>query len=176
MDLDTYMNTLKEYDNKIKDIELSKQSFIAEHLPVMQEEWRLRLVEGRKTFLKLIPFIIKHKDHFLKIDSNYVVDCFHIITKVGKPLGCGYMLHDGITIKNLLKLWDKGFTYNDCPIVEYLYFDGTASITYIKDNEYVKVKTKPLDKDLIDEVTKLSYTIKKFSNDYKRFVEIKKEV
>ena len=176
MDLDTYMNTLKEYDNKIKDIELSKQSFIAEHLPVMQEEWRLRLVEGRKTFLKLIPFIMKHKDHFLKIDSNYVVDCFHIITKVGKPLGCGYMLHDGITIKNLLKLWDKGFTYNDCPIVEYLYFDGNSSITYIKDNEYVKVKTKPLDKDLIDEVTKLSYTIKKFSNDYKRFVEIKKEV
>ena len=176
MDLDTYMNTLKEYDNRIKDIELSKQSFIAEHLPVMQEEWRLRLVEGRKIFLKLIPFIMKHKDHFLKIDSNYVVDCFHIITKVGKPLGCGYMLHDGITIKNLLKLWDKGFTYNDCPIVEYLYFDGTASITYVKDGEYVKVKTKPFDKDLIDEVTKLSYTIKKFSNDYKRFVEIKKEV
>ena len=29
---------------------------------------------------------------------------------------------------------------------------------------------------LIDEVTELSYTIKKFSNDYKRFVEIKKEV
>lgn len=176
MDLETYMNTLNEYDKQIKEIELSKQQFKAEHLPKMIEDWRLMICNGRDTFLQLLPFILKHKDHFKKSEMNYVVDCFHIITKVGKPLGCGYMLHDGITIKNLLKLWDKGFTYNDCPIVEYLYFDGTASITYIKDGEYVNVKTKPLDKDLIDEVTKLSYTIKKFSNDYKRFVEIKKEV
>ena len=64
MDLNTYMNTLNEYDNKIKEIELLKQSFIAEHLPIMQEEWRLMIFNGRNTFLKLFPFIMKHKDHF----------------------------------------------------------------------------------------------------------------
>ena len=175
MDLETYMNTLNEYDKQIKEIELSKQQFKAEHLPKMIEEWRLMISDGRNAFLKLYPFLIKHKDHFANAETNYVVDCFHIITKVGKPLGCGYMIHNGITIKNLLNIWKEGFIYDDCPIVEYLYFDGTASITYIKDGDYHKAKIQPLGNDLIKKVTESSYEIKQFTNNYKRFVEIKKE-
>ena len=176
MNTNEFLSKLQEYDSKINALETEKHSFIAENSPIMFEQRKHLLENGRVLFLRKLPFIMEHKDHFLNITNNYVIDMFDIMVKVGKPLGCGYLKHDGITLKNLLKAWDLGFTYNGHPIVEYKYFDGMCTIKYIEDYSYVTIHTKPfLDEKVIKKVTEMSYKIKDYEWDYKRITDILKD-
>lgn len=176
MEIIEFLAKLKNYNANISELTVEKSNFILENASSITEQRALQLRNDKKLFLELFPFILKHKDHFLNTTTNYVVDVFAIVTKVGKPLGTGYLRHDGITLKNLLKLWDYGFIYNGYPIVEYLTVDGTSNITYIKDGVYETVKLNHrLDDTIIKKATEMSYTIKNFEWDYKRVTDIKKD-
>ena len=164
--LNEFMDKLKEYDSQIKSIEKEKENFFNEHYYEMNNKW-IDYIEDRKTmFLELFPLIMKNKKFFTRPTSEYTLDMFNIFVKVGKPLGTGALIHNGIALKNLIQLWNNGFMYEGNPILEYKYFDGKATITYIEDGEYKLTKIEPLDKDIINMVEKLSFHIKQFDNTY----------
>ena len=104
MEIIEFLAKLKNYNANISELTVEKSNFILENASSITEQRALQLRNDKKLFLELFPFILKHKDHFLNTTTNYVVDVFAIVTKVGKPLGTGYLRHDGITLKNLLKL------------------------------------------------------------------------
>ena len=51
---------------------------------------------------------------------------------------CSYRI-DKITLGNLINLWNKGFTYNDLPLIHYhiSYGDNSINIAYIENGKLI---------------------------------------
>lgn len=175
MDIKTYTNTIRDYDRQIAEITAAKNSFIQDNYTTVYNQWLAEIQEKKQAFLKLLPFILKNKEHFLNTTITYTVNAFRIYLYLGKPLGTSGISHNCITLKNLLKLWDMGFTYNGLPIVELKRFEGINDITYIENDEYKSVKNVSIPDNVLKRLREWSYKAEITDETGTDFTKIKSE-
>ena len=73
-------------------------------------------------FVRNLSFILKHKEFFKKgITGNVVVDFLTLYRSAGMVAGAGWgsSFDFKVYLKDLIDLWDNGFTYNGYPIISY---------------------------------------------------------
>ena len=71
-----------------------------------------------------------------RICADFVISGF-VINAFASPY-CSYKI-DKITVRNLIKLWNNGFVYNDLPLIHYSqsYGNNSTNITYMDNGKLI---------------------------------------
>ena len=147
--------TLSEYRQRYADIyhkiQTAEQKLRHELITTKDEFDKLyqRQQEiDKRWFVANLDFFLKHKKHFTSDFglSQIIVDFLNLYQYGGLVGGAGFggNLCHKITIKDLLNLWNDGFTYEDYPIIayeKYVYHGIKIKITYVKNCRIEVVST-----------------------------------
>ena len=102
----------------------------------------------KRWFVANLDFFLKHKKHFTSdFGLSYIIVDFLTLYHFGGLVGgagFGSDLDVKITIKDLLNLWDEGFTYKGYPIIcyeRYIHNGIKIKITYVKNCRIEVVST-----------------------------------
>ena len=147
--------TLSEYRQRYADI--------YQQIQTAEQELRHELITTKDEFDKLFQsqqeidkrWFISHLDFFLKYKQHFtshfgldeiIIDFLTLYQCGGLVGGAGFGsdLDIKISIKDLLTLWDEGFTYEDYPIIayeKYVYHGIKIKITYVKNCRIEVVST-----------------------------------
>ena len=88
-------------------------------------------------FLEHCDWIYKNRDKLQnRLCADFVVSGFVI-----NAFACPYYSYkiDKITVRNLIKLWNNGFVYNNLPLIHYSqsYGNNSTNIAYINNGKLV---------------------------------------
>lgn len=147
--------TLSEYRQRYADIyhkiQTAEQELRHELITTKDEFDKLyqRQQEiDKRWFISRLDFFLKHKKHFTSDFglSQIIVDFLNLYQYGGLVGGAGFggNLCHKISIKDLLTLWDEGFTYQGYPIIayeKYVYHGIKIKITYVKNCRIEVVST-----------------------------------
>ena len=147
--------TLQEYRRHYADLndKISQaQAELDDDLVTTKDEfsklYQRQQVIDKRWFVNNLSFILKYKKHF---QSDYglsqiIIDFLTLYRYAGLVGGAAFNPEYGckIFIKDLLNLWDEGFTYNGYPIIEYeqyIHQGKKIIITYVKNCRIEVVST-----------------------------------
>lgn len=133
MEVSIYNQYLQRIDARSLKLKGLRDAFIAKNRGNVVQTIRNRQANDRQWFIQHFSQVYRKKDAFTlgKPDASAVIDCFTIYS-IGAC--CGYRSINRLPIGRLVKLWDMGFKYQGCPVVEYVNHNGNQHINYIKSN------------------------------------------
>ena len=156
--------TLKEYRqryadlyNKIQTAEQELNRELAATQTAFDKRFQWQKEIDKRWFVANLDFFLKYKKHFTShfgLDEIIIdfLTLFHLAGMVGGA-GFGTSLDYKISIKDLLTLWDEGFTYQGYPIIayeKYIHEGIKIKITYVKNCRMEVVSTDYLYKNPLE--------------------------
>lgn len=148
MNLNDYRQRYADIYNKIQTAEQELNHELAATQTVFNRLYQHQQELNRRWFVSNISFFLKYKKHFKShfgLDE-IIIDFLTLYHHGGLVGGAGFgtSLDYKITIKDLLTLWDDGFTYKGYPIIayeKYVYHGFKIKITYVKNCRIEVVST-----------------------------------
>jgi hypothetical protein len=175
LSLNDYRQRYADIYQKIQTAEQELRNELAATKTVFDRLYQRQQEIDKRWFVANLNFFLKHKKHFTSDFglSQIIVDfltLYHFGGLVGGA-GFGSDLDVKITIKDLLTLWDEGFTYKGYPIIayeKYVYHGFKIKITYVKNcrievvsTDYLRTKNPlELPKELMEKVRKANLAFK----------------
>lgn len=174
--LKEFNQIVQQYNDQIKKLQSEKDDFIAQNEESVLLAIEKRKAENRKWFIDNFDKIWKFRKLFALGTKNasIVVDFWTI--HLYSRCSCGFAFNK-ISLGRLIKLWELGFMYDNCPVVEYVNTSVEQSVSYIKNNQLHKQKIKS---HFFPETVMKQLNHKKFENnvfaDYRTIDELKKYI
>ena len=140
MTYEEYIEKFKNYEYQIKDLIKQQIQFQRDNAEDFNKLFEKKCEDDRKWFIEHFDFIWKHKDYLKdKAPFNLIlIEFLNLYTIGGLQAGVGFNGQlNSIYLRDLIELWDKGFTYNSFPIIEYkkvIHNGKQKYITYIENN------------------------------------------
>jgi len=148
MNLNEYRQRYADIYQKIQTTEQELRNELAATKSAFDKLYQRQQDIDKRWFVANLNFFLKHKKHFTSDFglSQIIVDFLTLYHTAGLCGGAGFgsELDVKITIKDLLNLWDDGFTYKGYPIIGYEKYihDGIKiKITYVKNCRIEVVST-----------------------------------
>lgn len=146
MTYEEYIEKFKNYEDQIKDLINQQKKFKQDNDKDFNQVFAKKCENDKKWFVEHFDYILKHKD-FLKDKSPFnqiIIEFLNLYTIGGLQAGVGFNGQlNSIYLRDLIDLWDNGFTYNGFPIIEYkkiIHNRQQKNITYIENNELKTVR------------------------------------
>ena len=133
MEVSAYNQYLQRIDTRILKLNKLRDAFVAKYRSDVLRNIRNRQASDRQWFIKHFSKLYRNKHLFAlgTPNASAVIDCFTIYS-IGSC--CGGKSVSRLPIGRLVKLWEMGFKYQGCPVVEYIKHNGNHRINYIKSN------------------------------------------
>lgn len=175
MNLNDYRQRYADLYNKIQKAEQELRHELVATEKEFNKLYQRRQEVDKRWFVANLDFFFKHKKHFTSDFglSQIIIDFLTLYYFGGLISGVGFdsSLDVKITIKDLLNLWDEGFTYKGYPIIcyeRYIYQGVKIKISYIKNGRievastgYLRSKNPlELPKELLEKVRKANLAYK----------------
>lgn len=157
MTLEEYRKLYQELNYRIlqaqKDLDIEFTASLKHFNDLYKEEQ----ISNRKWFIDNLDYILKHKEYIKRSPhlGLIVIDFLMPYFEAGCVGGFSYSSPKDfkIYLKDLLYLWENGFTYNDFPITEFgdiIRQSRYVAINYVEDNkEKFIILVNGKDKELI---------------------------
>lgn len=163
MTYEEYIEKFKNYEDQIKDLINQQKKFKQDNDKDFNQLFAKKCADDKKWFTEHFDYILKHKD-FLKDKPPFnqiIIEFLNLYTIGGLMSGVGFNGQlNSIYLRDLIDLWDNGFTYNGFPIIEYkkIIHNGKQKyITYIENNELKTVRDDNFnDEDIITKLKKVA--------------------
>lgn len=163
MTYEEYIEQFKNYENQIKDLLKQQKLFVTINTEEFNKLFEEKCKDDRKWFIEHFNYIWKHKDYLKdKAPFNQIIIEFLKLYNIGGIMaGAGFNGQlNSIYLKDLIKLWDNGFTYNNFPIIEYkkIIHNGQEKyITYIENNNAKTIRDDDFnDTEIIEKLKTLA--------------------
>lgn len=133
MEVSIYNQHLQRIDEKILELKRSRDAFVEKNREDVMDAIYNRQANDRQWFIQHFSQVYRRRKEFAlgTPNASVVIDCFTIYS-IGSC--CGYRSIKRLPIGRLVKLWEMGFKYQGCPVVEYIKHNGNHRINYIKSN------------------------------------------
>ena len=143
MDVKQYNKILKNYNRQIDELVEERRRFVTQNKELVEKQIKEEQAENKKWFIENFDIIWENRAKFSQNTPNadIIIDFFTIYNNRRNVL-------KKISIADFISLWNIGFMYNGCPIVEYILSHELfkRKISYIKNNKLVEeyIKYDPL--------------------------------
>lgn len=148
MNLNEYRQRYADIYQKIQSAEQELRHELAATKDKFDKLYQRQQDIDKRWFVANLNFFLKHKKHFTSDFglSQIIVDFLTLYLHGGLVGGAGFGTSPDckISIKDLLNLWDEGFTYKGYPIIayeKYVYHGFKIKITYVKNCRIEVVST-----------------------------------
>lgn len=148
MNLIQFRQHYADLNNQIFQAQNTLDDELASTKDEFQKLYKQQQELDKEWFVSNLSFILKYKKHF---QSDYglsqiIIDFLTLYRYAGLVGGAAFNPNYGckIFIKDLLNLWDEGFTYNGYPIIgyeQYIHQGKKIIITYVKNCRIEVVST-----------------------------------
>lgn len=159
MTYDDYIKQYKKYEDKINDLINQREKFKRENNEEFNKLFNKKCEDDKKWFIEHFNFIWKHKDYLKdKAPFNQIVIEFLNLYKINGLIGGIAFIRqlNSIYLRDLIDLWNNGFTYKSFPIIEYkkvIHNGKQKYITYIENNEAKIIRDDDFnDEDIIEKL------------------------
>jgi hypothetical protein len=141
MKVSIYNQHLQRIDEKILELKRSRDAFVEKNREDVMDTIYNRQTNDRQWFIQHFSQVYRRRKEFAlgTPNASVVIDCFTIYS-IGSC--CGYRSIKRLPIGQLVKLWEMGFKYQGCPVVEYIKHNGNHRINYIKSNRLLTKRYK----------------------------------
>jgi len=148
MTLSEYRQRYADLYNKIQTAQSKLDSELAATQTAFDRLYQRQQEIDKRWFVANLNFFLKYKHHFTShfgLDE-IIIDFLNLYQYGGLVGGAGFggNLCHKISIKDLLTLWDEGFTYKGYPIIgyeKYIHEGIKIKITYVKNCRIEVVST-----------------------------------
>lgn len=145
MTLEEYRLRYKELNNKIKEAQSNLETELVSSSHVFNQLYKEKQEKDKLLFIDNLSSVLRHKDYIKKSSlANIVIDFLLPYYQAGMAGGAGFSTSSNfkIYLKDLINMWENGFLYNGCPILEYkiiIHNNRKLLIEYVKDNTSFKI-------------------------------------
>lgn len=175
MNLNDYRQRYADLYNKVNQAQQELDHELASTRDEFDKLYQRQQDIDKRWFVANLDFFFKHKKHFTSDFglSQIIVDFLTLYYTAGLCGGAGFSsgLDFKISIKDLLNLWDEGFTHKGYPIIfyeRYLHDGVKIKITYIRNGRievastgYLRSKNPlALPSELLEKVRKANLAYK----------------
>lgn len=159
MNLQDYKNKYSNYNTQIKQIEIERDSFIANSQNEFNELFKQKQIEDKQWFIENFDYIWNHKDYFYNHSpfKDIVIDFLTLYESTGLCSGAAFHCKKSMLfLSDLIYAWNNGYLYKDKPLIKYKKTNHNGNIkkwfSYIENNQEYTIQDDNYDDSKLEAI------------------------